>query len=184
MRRLFGCALLIVLGIAAFTEAGANRSMLGTTGYDLLRIAAWALMVVGGLLAAVCLIDRAASQMAAASGKQGQRDAHPLFVGWPPTRLDLFSIVAFGVVGFAAVEREWIMVGIALFAILVAMVLPRMRDEFELSGPVKLKGILRDEPAPRLSGVIPANPLPPGGNDRPDQPLRQDPPETTQHLGD
>jgi len=72
---------------------------------------------------------------------------------WPPTRLDVFSILAFAVVAYAAVEREWIMVGIALFAILIAVVLPRMTGPFEVGGPVRLKGELIDHQV-RLRGVV------------------------------
>jgi hypothetical protein len=83
------------------------------------------------------------------------RSSHPLYVGWPPTRLDIFCVVAIGVVAFACIEREWTMVGIALFAVLIAALLPRMEGAFKLGGPVPLEGILRDEPAPKLEGVLP-----------------------------
>jgi hypothetical protein len=68
-------------------------------------------------------------------------------------RLDIFAIVAFAVLAYAAIEREWIMVGVALFAVLIAVLLPRMRGPFEVGGPVKLKGELID-PQVRLRGVV------------------------------
>ena len=71
----------------------------------------------------------------------------------PLTRLDYFSLVAFAVVVFAAVEREWIMVGVALFAVLVAVVLPQMAGPFELKGPITLKGELLNPEVPRLRGL-------------------------------
>jgi len=83
--RVFGGAALVVGGIAAFIEAQSHRPRIVTepgrargayveyatglshTGYDLLRIGAWALVIVGGLLVVVGLI-----------GYWGtQRDARP-----------------------------------------------------------------------------------------------------------
>lgn len=106
---------------------------------------------------------------------------HPDHISWPPTRLDLFSLTALGVVVYAGVEHEWIMVGVALFAMLIAVVLPKMRGPIEISGPVKFKGELIDPQAPRLRGVVdeasqrqletgrPTPPLPPAppGRKRP-----------------
>jgi hypothetical protein len=106
------------------------------------------------------------------------RDPHPDRVEWPPTRLDVFSIAALAVVVYAAIEREWIMVGVALFATLVAVVLPKLRGPFELTGPIKFKGELIDPQAPRLRGVVddasqrqletgqPTPPLPPAPPER------------------
>jgi hypothetical protein len=84
MRRVFGGAALVIAGIAAFIEAHAHRpvaafnptpvvtrqlervevgsglarpaSGLSQTPYDLLRIGAWALVIVGALLVIVGLI--------------------------------------------------------------------------------------------------------------------------------
>jgi hypothetical protein len=83
---------------------------------------------------------------------------HPDRPEWPPTRLDLFSLLALAVVVYSAVEHEWIMVGVALFAILIAVILPRMKGPFEVGGPVRLKGELIDPQAPRLKGVVDSNP--------------------------
>jgi hypothetical protein len=83
---------------------------------------------------------------------------HPDRLEWPPTRLDLFSLAALAVVVYSAIEREWIMVGVALFAVLIAVILPRMKGPFEVGGPVRLKGELIDPQAPRLKGVMGANP--------------------------
>lgn len=83
MRRVFGGAALVILGIAAFIEAHSHAPVnilacryhreecglggesryeihlgLSQTAYDLLRIGAWALVIVGGLLVIVGLIDR------------------------------------------------------------------------------------------------------------------------------
>jgi hypothetical protein len=78
MRRIFGGATLVVVGIAAFIEAYSHRpvialselraarmaargetpphSGLSQTPYDLLRIGAWALVIFGGLLVTVGLM--------------------------------------------------------------------------------------------------------------------------------
>ena len=81
MRQVFGGAVLVIAGIAAFIEAHSYRPMyrceavgsgfggscttaghnlqagnLGQMPYDLLRIGAWALAVVGGLLVVTGLI--------------------------------------------------------------------------------------------------------------------------------
>jgi hypothetical protein len=105
------------------------------------------------------------------------RDPHPDRVDWPPTRLDVFSVAALAVVVYAAIEREWIMVGVALFATMIAVVLPKLRGPFELTGPIKFKGELIDPQSPRLKGVVdasqrqletgqPAPPLPPAPPER------------------
>lgn len=103
---------------------------------------------------------------------------HPDRLDWPPTRLDIFSVAALAVVVYTAIEHEWIMVGVALFAALIAVVLPKLRGPFELTGPIKLKGELIDPRAPRLKGVVgeaspqrvgtdqPAPPLPPAPRER------------------
>jgi hypothetical protein len=76
VRRVFGGATLVILGIAAFIEAGSHapgygcpigrgvcreRELVHTglshTVYDLLRIGAWGLVILGGLLVVVGLID-------------------------------------------------------------------------------------------------------------------------------
>lgn len=90
MRRVFGGAVLVVAGIAAFIEAhshmpvpaeavvegnvyqapgpagSASHSLASTglsqTAYDLLRIGAWALVILGGLLVVVGLIGYWASK--------------------------------------------------------------------------------------------------------------------------
>lgn len=109
------------------------------------------------------------------------RDPHPDRLDWPPTRLDVFSIAALAVVVYAAVEREWIMVGVALFAALIAVVLPKLRGPFELTGPIKFKGELIDPRSPRLRGVVgdasprqletgPPTPPPPPAPPEPKQP--------------
>jgi hypothetical protein len=78
--RIFGGAALVVAGIAAFVEAQSHRPMvrpaarsfrqaeeevaaprmihvgLSTTAYDILRVGAWALVIVGALLSIVGLI--------------------------------------------------------------------------------------------------------------------------------
>jgi len=79
MRQIFGGAVLVVAGIAAFIEAHSHPPELegrcrtggracpvedfsnvhiglSQTAYDLLRIGAWALMIVGGLLVLTGLI--------------------------------------------------------------------------------------------------------------------------------
>ena len=75
MRRVFGGAALVIAGVAAFIEAHSHMpvpampceanvfrctpvpaSGLSQTGYDLLRIGAWALVIVGALLIVVGLI--------------------------------------------------------------------------------------------------------------------------------
>jgi hypothetical protein len=86
------------------------------------------------------------------------REPHPDRLDWPPTRLDVFALAALGVVVYAAIEREWIMVGVALFATLIAVVLPKLRGPFEVTGPVKFKGELIDPQSPRLKGVVGASP--------------------------
>lgn len=83
---------------------------------------------------------------------------HPDRLEWPPTRLDLFSLLALVVVVYSAVEHEWVMVGVALFAILIAVILPRMKGPFEVGEPVRLKGELIDPQAPRLKGVVDTSP--------------------------
>jgi len=50
------------------------------------------------------------------------------------------------------------MVGIALFAALIAVVLPKLRGPFELTGPVRFKGELIDPQSPRLKGVVDPSP--------------------------
>lgn len=40
------------------------------------------------------------------------------------------------------------MIGVALFAILIAIVLPRMKGPFEVSGPIRLKGELIEQEQP------------------------------------
>lgn len=97
---------------------------------------------------------------------------HPDHLEWPPTRLDLFSLAALGVVAYAGVEHEWIMVGVALFAALVAVILPKLRGPFEMAGPIKFKGELIDLQAPRLRGVVePTSPRQPEtGQPTPAQP--------------
>jgi hypothetical protein len=89
---------------------------------------------------------------------------NPDRMGWPPTRLDLFSLVAFGVVVYAGIERERVMVGVALFAALVGVVLPKLRGPFELSGPIRFKGELIDPQVPRLRGVVEPSPQRPGSD--------------------
>jgi hypothetical protein len=77
MRQVLGGAVLVIAGIAAFIEAHSHRPMdvtgegsaeaealhqpipkmgLSETAYDLLRIGAWALVIVGGLLVVMGLI--------------------------------------------------------------------------------------------------------------------------------
>jgi hypothetical protein len=78
MRRVFGGAVLAIVGIAAFIEAGSHApgveclrevtepgdhtclqsqaTGLSHTAYDLLRIGAWALVIIGALLVVVGLI--------------------------------------------------------------------------------------------------------------------------------
>jgi uncharacterized membrane protein HdeD (DUF308 family) len=71
MVRVFGGAVLVIAGIAAFIEAHHYRpfpsgyftpgvqgapSRLSQTGYDLLRIGGWAFVIVGALLIVVGLI--------------------------------------------------------------------------------------------------------------------------------
>jgi len=152
MLGIFVWALVSVAGVAAHIEDDAHRRALGATGYDLLRIGGWGFVIVGGLMAfAIALGVPMRAREKAASPRAA---AHPLYTGWPPTRLDIFSVLAFGVVAFAAVEREWVMVGVALFAVLIAALLPRMEGAFKLGGPVPLEGILRDEPS-QLEGIGP-----------------------------
>jgi hypothetical protein len=83
MRQVFGGAVLVIAGIAAFIEAHDHRpirstitlegsvaeklashpaSGLSQTAYDLLRIGAWALVIIGGLLVVTGLIRYWASQ--------------------------------------------------------------------------------------------------------------------------
>jgi hypothetical protein len=77
MRRAFLGAALVVAGIAAFIEASryqplgcergercAQASHLSATGYDLLHIGAWALVIFGALLIVVGLIDYWSTQLA------------------------------------------------------------------------------------------------------------------------
>lgn len=150
MLMLFVWAVVAVVGVAAFIEDGANHQALGSTGYDLLLIAAWACVIVGALMALATAFG-----VPVRANNRSTRSAHPLYVGWPLTRLDIFSVLAIGVVAFAAVEREWAMVGVALFAVLIAALLPRMEGAFKLGGPVPLEGILRDEPTSQLEGIMP-----------------------------
>jgi hypothetical protein len=80
MRQVFGGAVLVIAGVAAFIEAHSHRPMpavpcpkegpvptippctptpasgLSNTAYDLLRICAWALVIIGGLLVVTGLI--------------------------------------------------------------------------------------------------------------------------------
>lgn len=83
MRQIFGGAALTVAGIAAFIEAHTHRpiprehvelpnlggglvsppSQLSTTAYDLLRIGAWALVILGVLLILTGLIRFWATQI-------------------------------------------------------------------------------------------------------------------------
>jgi hypothetical protein len=74
MRRVFGGAVLVIAGIAAFIEAHSHAprpekvcglaegcvssaaSGLSQTAYDLLRIGGWALVIIGGLLVVTGLI--------------------------------------------------------------------------------------------------------------------------------
>lgn len=87
MRRVFGGAALVIAGVAAFIEAHAHHpakavyveqareaageglndwgphagevsAALSHTAYDLLRVGAWALVIVGALLIVVGLMDR------------------------------------------------------------------------------------------------------------------------------
>lgn len=53
---------------------------------------------------------------------------------WPPTRSDVFAVVALGVLVYAGIEREWTIVAVALLAGLFAVVFPRMTGPFELGG--------------------------------------------------
>jgi hypothetical protein len=98
------------------------------------------------------------------------RDPHPDKLEWPPSRLDVFAVAALAVVVYACIEREWIMVGIALFAALIAVVLPKLRGPFELSGPIRFKGELIDPRAPRLKGVVGEASLPQLGTGQPTPP--------------
>jgi uncharacterized protein YjeT (DUF2065 family) len=77
MRHIFGGAILLIAGIAAFIEAHSHPpleglrerggpSHLSRTAYDLLRIGAWALVILGGLLVIVGLIRYWAVQRHAA----------------------------------------------------------------------------------------------------------------------
>lgn len=184
MRGVLGWGVLIVIGIAALVEIGANSATLGTTNSALLRVPAWACVVFGVLFAVRSLIGYAATRWP--SLRQGYRH-ESIHFGWPPTRLDAFSVLAICAAAFAAVEREWIIVGVALFAILVAVVLPRMKGRFELSGPsgVGLTGELIDTdagahqfgglagqeaaslPQPQGAHPKPARPRAPRGKTRP-----------------
>jgi len=109
---------------------------------------------------------------------------HPDRIEWPPTRLDLFSLTAVGVVAYSAVEHEWIMVGVALFAVLIAVVLPRMRGPFEVSGPVRFKGELLDPQAPSFKGVVDSTTRQQPGTGQPDPSQPPAPPEQTQPRED
>jgi hypothetical protein len=70
----FGGAALVIAGIAAFIEAHSHRTRpasfgegtegLSQTAYDLLRIGAWALVIIGGLLIVVGLIGYWSEQRA------------------------------------------------------------------------------------------------------------------------
>jgi hypothetical protein len=151
MLMLFVWAVVAVIGVAGFIEGSANHKALGSTGYELLHIGAWACVIVGGLMAVAILLGVPGRPSRGASKQERSAAIHPV---WPPTRLDYFSLAAFAVVAFAAIEREWIMVGTALFAILIAVVLPRMVGQFEVSGPIRLKGRLVDPDAPRFRGAL------------------------------
>ncbi len=129
MGRLFVSGSLVVAGIAALIEDDASRPSLDLPAYEMLRIGAWALVVFGILLAITSLI-RYLDNQPPDSAVIPAND--PVHVTWPPTRLDVFSLIATGVAAFAAVEREWIMLGIALFTVLIAVVLPLMRGQFVL----------------------------------------------------
>ncbi|MFZ2049917.1 MAG: hypothetical protein WAU69_03155 [Solirubrobacteraceae bacterium] len=175
------CGVLAVAGIAAFIEDGANHVALGATDYALLRILAWALVVAAGLLGLTLILDR----LAAALGHPRPHHPHPAYVGWPPTRLDLFAAIGIAVAAYACVEHEWTIVGAALFGILVAALLPRMEGAFKIGGPVPLEGILTDGSGVQLDGIVP--------NDASGQPLetglqagpqQQDLLGTTQSPGD
>ena len=50
MRGVLGWGVLIVIGIAALVEIGANSATLGTTNSALLRVPAWACVVFGAPL--------------------------------------------------------------------------------------------------------------------------------------
>jgi uncharacterized membrane protein HdeD (DUF308 family) len=65
MRQIFGGAVLLIAGVAAFIEAHSHRPLpawgggtegLSQTAYDLLRIGAWALVIVGVVTVIVGLI--------------------------------------------------------------------------------------------------------------------------------
>jgi uncharacterized membrane protein HdeD (DUF308 family) len=68
MWRIYGGAIMVIAGIAAFTEAHTHRpgriergweqppSELSTTAYDILRIGAWALLILGAVTLIVGLI--------------------------------------------------------------------------------------------------------------------------------
>ncbi len=79
MRRVFGGAALVIAGISAFIETHAHRPMhsglpirllsgesappeLSTTAYELLRIGAWALVIIGALLIIMGLMSYWADQ--------------------------------------------------------------------------------------------------------------------------
>ena len=80
MRQVLGGAVLVIAGIAAFIEAHSHAPRYGCpsgqsecgqlvprglsqTAYDLLRIGAWALVIVGGLLVVTGLIRYRTSQI-------------------------------------------------------------------------------------------------------------------------
>jgi hypothetical protein len=105
---------------------------------------------------------------------------HPDRLEWPPSRLDIFSVAALAVVVYAAIEHEWIMVGVALFAALIAVVLPKLRGPFELTGPIKFKGELIDPQSPRLRGVVNDASQQQLGTGQPTPPLPPAPPERKQ----
>jgi len=110
--------------------------------------------------------------------RYGLRVSDPHHLRWPPTRLDLFGLASLGVLVYAAFERQWTVVGVALFALLIAGVLPMMRGPFEVGGPVKLKGELVDPPA--RGGALELPSRQPSETDRPDALPPQGPPGTTE----
>ncbi len=105
---------------------------------------------------------------------------------WPPRVSHLVAVLCVVVLGYAAVEREWIIVGLALVLTLVAVLTPRMIGPFEFGGPgFRFKGEVVDPHAtgdPAEQGYLLSRPSQ-LENDPPTQEPPPGPPRSTGSPG-